>query len=235
MNAEAIEFIRWSANLSGIIPAVFYLRYFSKVPKQNHLIAALIFLSGCADALALLVSAPIVPNLFEILQFILINWFYFELVYKKKSEPVALIGVGVYVAVMIYSVAAKGLGENYTTLWCTGAFIALVHTFFYAFNVPRMAIERYFDSNLLSNMIFNAAFFIYTFVALVMFFLFDSVTKNQDAQTFYAFWSIHNAFAVIKNIGFALAFYYTGKRQIYMTMEQLERIATELERENNVS
>jgi hypothetical protein len=88
---------------------------------------------------------------------------------------------------------------------------------------------------LLSNMIFNAAFFIYAFIALVMFFLFDSVTKHQDAQTFYAFWSIHNAFAIIKNIGFALAFYYTGKRQIYMTMEQLERIANELEKENNVS
>jgi hypothetical protein len=39
----------------------------------------------------------------------------------------------------------------------------------------------------------------------------------------------HNIFAILKNIGFAFAFYYTGKRQVYMTFEQLERIGRKLE------
>jgi hypothetical protein len=63
----------------------------------------------------------------------------------------------------------KDFSKNYTGLWCVGAFIALIHSFFYVLNIPRMVIERYFDSNLLSNMIFNAAFFLYFLVALFMF------------------------------------------------------------------
>jgi hypothetical protein len=235
MYAEVIEFIRWSANLSGIIPLIFYFRSIAHFPKQNHLVAALIVLSGCTDALGLLIRTAVIPNVFEILQFMLITWFYFELVYKKKSEPVALICIGIYMAVAIYSVLTKGFEQNYTGLWCTGAFITLVHTVFYAFNVPRMVIERYFDSNLLSNMIFNCVIFGYSFVTLFMFFLLDYTARNQDIESFNTFWSIHNAFATIKNLGFALAFYYTGKRQIYMTLEQLQRIANELEEENNLS
>jgi hypothetical protein len=234
MNNQVVEYIRWSANLSGIIPLIFYLRFISNFPKQNHFVAAIIILSGCTDALSLLTRLSIIPNLFEILQFILINLFYLELVYKKKSEPVILVGVGIYIAVLIYSVLAQGFQQYYTALWCTGALITLIHSFFYVFNIPKMVIERYFDSNLLSNMIFNAAFFLYFFVALVMFFLFDSVAKNKDLISIKAFWSIHNAFAIIKNMGFALAFYYTGKRQIYMTTEQLERIARELDKEQNI-
>ncbi|HEY0655004.1 MAG TPA: hypothetical protein VGD65_17825 [Chryseosolibacter sp.] len=146
-----------------------------------------------------------------------------------------LIAIGLFIAVLIHSAASDGLTQNHYALWCTAAACTLVHSCVYVFNVPRMTVERYFDINLLSNMIFNAALTLYFFVAVFMFLLLDHVAKTYGAEAFKAFWSVHNVFAILKNLGFALGFYYTGKREIYMTLEQLERIAMELERDENVS
>ncbi len=204
-----------------------------KIPIQNHIVGVLIILSGITDILLLYIGSPILANLYHTMQFAVITWLYFKLVYNKKSEPIALIGIGIYVAVLIYSIAKYGLFQHYTGLWTTAAVITVIHAMFYVFNIPRMVTERYFDPHLLSNMIFNASLFVYFFVALVIFFLFDSMARTQDTEAFKAFWSIHNAFNIIKNLGFALAFYYTGKRKIYMTMDQLQRIARSFEQEQS--
>ena len=174
-------------------------------------------------------------NEYEILMFFLTTWFFYELVYKKKSGFIALVSIGVYVAVLIFSIIKHGFYHNYSGLWVTGAITIVVHATVYVFNIPRMVIERYFDNNLLSNMIFTASMFIFFFVAAIIYFLYDPVSKTIDNDAFKGFWSIHNSFNILKNLGFALAFYYTGRRNIYMTLEQLNRIAQQLEEEQPTS
>jgi hypothetical protein len=68
-------------------------------------------------------------------------------------------------------------------------------------------------------------------MSILIFFLARDFFKSEDATTIRAFWSLHNIFNILKNIGLAIGFYYTGKRRIYMTMEQLEKIARKLKEE----
>ena len=109
----------------------------------------------------------------------------------------------------------------------------VVHATVYVLSIPKMLIERYFDNNLLSNLMFNASIFIYFFVSLLIFFLVDVAVNAEKSTSLNGMWSIHNAFNIMKNIGFAVAFHQTGKRKVYMTFDQLERLARALEKANN--
>lgn len=231
MNNNVVEFVRWASNLSVIIPVVVYLPRISKFPIQNHIIGGLVVASGLTDAMSLYLHSPVLFNAYQIVMFFLTTWFFYELVYKKKSEFIALVSIGIYLSVLIFSIISSGLYVNYSNLWLTGAIITLVNSVVYIFNIPIMVIDRYFDSNLLSNMIFNASIFGFFFVATIIYFLFDPVSKLENINDVKAFWTIHNAFNILKNFGFALAFFYTGKRSVYMTVEQLERIAKHIENE----
>jgi hypothetical protein len=235
MNYDAIEYIRIFSNLSVIIPLVFYMKKINDTPIQNHIIGALIVVSGLSDLISYFNSttSPIINNSYNLIQFILLVWFYYELVYKKRSEVVVLIGIGIYAAVLIFSLVKYGFFHHFTVLWSTASIIIVIHTFVYIFNVQAMTVERYFDSNLFSNMIFAGSIFCYFFVTFLIFVLADTIFKNHDIETVKAYWTFHNIFNILKNIGFGLAFYYTGKRKIYMTMEQLERIARKMEEEGN--
>jgi hypothetical protein len=234
MNEKVVEVIQWSSYLSCLIPLAFYLYGFRRFPIQNHLIGAVIILSATIDTISLFANFPFIHNLYEILQFLLLNWFYYVLVYNKKSEFIALVSIGSFLAVLIYSFLQKtSFNFYFFNVWGIGAIVMVVHALVYVVNIPRMLIQRYFDNNLLSNLMFNASIFIYFFVSLVAFFLIDAASKSQTTDSLRGVWSIHNAFNIMKNIGFAVAFYQTGKRQVYMTFEQLEKLARALENENN--
>lgn len=231
MNPSIVEYIRLASQFSFIFPLILYFQRPLSFPIQNHVVAGLIIISGLTDFISLYIGSPILFNAYELLQFGLITWFFFELIYKKRYKLIALIGIAIYLVVLALSVLQYGLHHSYTTLWTIGPFIILVHSLFYVFNIPRMVVDRYLDTNLLSNMIFNASMFIYSLVALIIFILLDPVLSIKDVNLFKGFWSIHNAFNVIKNLGFAFAFYYTGKRHIYMTFQELERLTKKQEQE----
>src|SRR3954465_6397822 len=99
MNSQVVEFIRWASNLSIIIPIVVYLPRLSKLPVQNHIVGGLIILSGLTDAISFYLGSPVLFNVYQILLFFLTTCFFYELVYKKRSEFIALISIGVYLSV----------------------------------------------------------------------------------------------------------------------------------------
>jgi hypothetical protein len=233
MKNEIIEYIRLFSNLSVIIPLIFYLKGLKTFPLQNHIIGLLIFASGLTDFLSYsrINTSSVLYNVHDIIQFFLLMWFYYELVYKKKSDLAALIGIGIYVSVLLFSILKYGFFQYYSGLWSVGAFIVSMSAFVYIFNIPRMIMERYFDSNLFSNMILNVSLVCYFVISFMIFYLMRAIYEGNNPETENAFWSLHNIFNILKNIGLAIGFYYTGKRKIYMTMEQLERIARKLEEE----
>ena len=235
MNDENIEFIRILSAFSFIIPLVFWVRDTTISPLQNHIIGALIVVAGVSDLLSYLriANPQALYNIYNVVQLGLITWFYYELVYKKRSEFIVLISTGVYILILLVSVLKYGWPANYTLLWSTGSLIITIHSVTYAVNVQSMTIDRYFDKNLLSNVILSSSLFCYFITTFIIFFLSDTIFKEHNLETVKAFWTLHNVFNILKNIGLAVGFYYTGKRKIYMTMEQLERIARKMEEEGN--
>ncbi|HEY0655736.1 MAG TPA: hypothetical protein VGD65_21525 [Chryseosolibacter sp.] len=233
MSANSIEYIRLLANLAFVVPLTFYVAKLRHSPLQNHIIAALIALSACVDLLTYFgkLHAPPLYNIFTVIEFALITSFYYKLVYSKRGSLVMLISIGVFIATFLFSALRNDTTENYTTLWTVESILILIHGLVYIFNIQEMPIDRYFDAHLLSNMIFNMSFFFYATVTILIFGLTDVIFRQHDIQTIKAFWAFHNMIAILKNVGFAIAFYYTGKREIYMTLEQLEKIARKLEEE----
>ncbi|NBW36781.1 MAG: hypothetical protein EBR30_17505 [Cytophagia bacterium] len=61
-------------------------------------------------------------------------------------------------------------------------------------------------------------------------FVFSQLTPNEARS----FWSIHNIINVLKNLGIALAFFLSGKRNVYMTFSQLERIGRDQDKQRGL-
>lgn len=231
MKLETIESVRLISNFSPIVPLIFYVRSLQEQsPLQNHIIAVIVVMSGSVDLVTFFAATPSLSNAYEVIHFFLATWFFYCLVYKKRSEPILLIGIGVYVSVLIYSVCMHGLFTYYIGLWSIGSVIIIVHAVVYFVNVSSMVVDRYFDSNLYSNIIFVVSISASAFVLAL---LLDTTLSIGDVIGANILWSIHNVFNIMKNLGFAFAFYYTGKRKIYMNMQQLEKIARQLEEEGD--
>jgi hypothetical protein len=235
MKIDTIAFIQSVSIFSAIAPLIFYLVRFKISPRQNHIIGGFIIVCGIFDFMLglRLFSVVILCNLQDVLQFFLLTWFYYELVYKKRADLVMLVSIGTYMAVLFACMYYMGISQNYSFAWTAASIIFTIHAMVYFFTIPKMVIDRYFDTNFFSNLIFNAALFFYFSMTILIFFMVGDVIKSEDATTIRAFWGLHNIFNILKNIGLAIGFYYTGKRQIYMTMEQLERIARKLKEEVN--
>jgi hypothetical protein len=234
MYPQLIEDIHVASSLSVFIPLAFYLRGIRSFPIQNHLIGLLIIVSAVIDLITFFDPSPVLNNVFNITQFGILTFFFFLLVYKKKAEPVLLVAIGIYAAGLIYHVVTVGLSVGHSYLWSLASLILMMHAVTYFANVSNMVIDRYFDPNLFSNLIFSASIFIYFLVLFSVSLLLEAVVQlSQDMQTVKGFWAIHNIFNILKNVGFAWAFYYTGKRKIYMTLSQLEQIAKKLEEETD--
>ncbi|HEY0656508.1 MAG TPA: hypothetical protein VGD65_25420 [Chryseosolibacter sp.] len=233
MKTEIIRFIQLFSFVSVVIPLIAYLTSIKKAPKQHHFIGALILISGLTDLSFYLriYTSPMLSNLYSIMQFGIITGFYYNVVYKKRAGLAMSILIGVYVAILLFSLINYGIRENLTFLWAVGSLIIAIHCLSYVFNVNSMVLDRYFDIHLLSNVIFNTTFFGYGTMTFFIFLLTNIVFSNHDAETIDAFWSLHNIINILKNIGFAIGFYYIGKREIYMTLSQLEEIAQRLREE----
>jgi hypothetical protein len=231
MKDIAIEYIGLFSSLSITVPLVVYAIKFRNLSRQHHLLAALIMLSAVSDFASYfrLSSPQIFFNLYGIIEFAIISTFYYVLVYKKKAQLILLMAIGVYLSVLLFSLLKHDFRENYTALWSVGSLIIALHGVAYIFSIPHMTIERYFDRDLLSNLILAGSSFCYAIVSFLIFALADLIFERQDPESIDAFWSLHNIFNIMKNIGFALGFYYVNKREIYITLEQLERIAKKLE------
>lgn len=231
MRNEIIQYIRLFSTLSVAIPGVLYIINLGRLRIHHHIIGGLLVALAAADSIAYLGIYPIqsVANVYSIIQFILITTFYYFIVYKKRSALIMFLSIGVYLSTLIFELIENSFGENYTALWSVGSLMIALYGITYIFTIPTMTVERYFDRNLLSNVILAASSFSYAVVSFLIFALADVIFERHDADTIDAFWSLHNIFNIMKNIGFALGFYYVNKREIYITLEQLEKIAKKLE------
>lgn len=233
MNADLIEDIRLFASFSFVFPLLIYLFRFRQVPIQHHIVGILVIISGSIDLVTYfkLLRAPMLHNIYGILEFSLITSFYYQLVYRKRGSLVMLISIGVAISVLLLCLLKYDEPENYLTPLVFSSLMCLVHGLMYMANIQTMPMDRYFDPNLLSNMIFNAAFLFYGIATFPIFAAAETIFRLYDLETIKAFWAFHNIFAIIKNLGFGIALHYTGKREIYMTLEQLEKIAKKLREE----
>jgi hypothetical protein len=90
-----------------------------------------------------------------------------------------------------------------------------------------MIPERLLDKNLHSNLMISGSLTAYFLLTFFLFLFTRYIFTTTNVDTSRLFWSFHNFANIGKNIGLAIGLYLTGKRNVYITLEQLEKIGRE--------
>jgi hypothetical protein len=122
---------------------------------------------------------------------------------------------------MIYD----GIFVMQSTLWTTGAAIIAFHSLVFTSGRFTKSAEALLDLNLDCKLIINGSVSLYFMASLFFFVVATYFFEELSAPMRQLSWSFHNIINIMKNIGLAIGFYYTGKRKIDITIEQLEVIA----------
>jgi hypothetical protein len=232
MNLQSFQIFIAISTYSVLIPSIVYLSMIKKLPKANHIIGIYVMVAaGCDVVVSILFhqkASNVIPiNIYFVSTFLLISYFYFELIFKKRLRYVAACAVIIYLSTAVFSFISLGVDQYLNSLWALGAFIIGGYGIIYIINLQDMVVDRLLDKDLYSYRIINASFLSYFLVTLLLFISTNYVFTEADVDTSRIFWSFHNIANTLKNIGLAVGLYYTGRRDVKTTLLEIEKIGRE--------
>jgi hypothetical protein len=227
MKTNAADLIRMVSNVSVVIPVLLFVLKARALPRENVIIGVCVIMSGLTDFLGyrLLinhVNTAIVFNGYCFISFSLLCWYYYEVVFKFKNRGYFYFGIAVYV-LSLYITSSQQSIENYQgPMWAiTGAILVFFGIIYNNYQVEKPPL---FDKNLYSGLIFNAAIMLYFSFNFFLFVIANYVLTELPPDTGRMTWAFHNVNNIIKNVAFAFGLYYTGRRRVNLTDEEVERI-----------
>jgi hypothetical protein len=227
MKPDNIELIRYLSNLSVLVPLLLFVLKFKVLPKENRIIGISIIVSALADLLGYIffigqMGTPIIFNVYCVVSFILLCVFYHEVVFKFKNRGYFYFGVAVYVLSFFIISTQQELKSYQGEMWAiTGAILVYFGILYNNYQVEKPPL---FDKNLYSGLIFNGAIMLYFSFNFFLFIIANYVLTELSSDTSRMTWAFHNLNNVIKNVAFAFGLYYTGRRRVNLTEEEVERI-----------
>lgn len=227
MIANIIEIILLTSIFSVLIPLIFYLLKIKKLPRENHVIGIIVILSAVVELIIATKvqtkqSTTLVSNVYFFLVFGLLCYYYYEVVFQFKSRLYFFTGIVIYVITIIYFGMQEGLAVYQGKVWAISGFILVIFGTIY--NNYQVEKPPLLDKNLYSGLIFNAAIIFYFSFNFSLFLLFQYVATEISLESTRMAWAFHNVNNIIKNIAFAFGLYYTNRRRLNLTDEEVEKI-----------
>lgn len=226
MTLEVSLRISYAAIASTVIPLACLIIYRKRQPRQNMILAISLCISFAFDligwTLAVIYRTNVLSNnLFFIVGFPAIMWFYHETLVKRTLKILVRIFTIAFLILALIFALDQGLNVlNYNTMTLSSILITIT-SFFFVVDLKLMD-----DSNFLknpfheTNILLNTSLATYYFVALVVFVLSNYVFYNHSPEDARNLWALHKAGHILKNIGIAVAFYLTAKRSRELTKFQ---------------
>lgn len=203
--------IRAASNLSVILPLVVYLLRMRYAARQIHVIGILIIVSGLADLVGFVLlsggqSTVELFNVYYILLFILLSWFYYEVMLASTRRLVIGLGSVVYlISFMLVSAYVQDFRQYQTLMWVITAIIMITYSISYFFySVSTISSAAFYAYGLIW---INIGVMIYFCLSLFLFVMGSYVLTKLDADTSALIWSSHNINNIIKNILFAIGIF----------------------------
>jgi hypothetical protein len=227
MESEATELIRYLSNFSVLIPLLFYLIKFKILPRENHVIGLFVIVSGVADLIGFLYSSMKISNahifnIHDIVAFAMLCYYYHQVVFQFKNREYFYFGIGVYVISLLIVTSRVGFFDLQGELWAISGFVLVVFGIIY--NNYQVEKPPLLDKNLYSGLIFNAAIMFYFSFNFFLFLIANYVLTELSPETSRMTWAFHNVNNIIKDLAFAAGLYYTNRRRLNLTDEEVERI-----------
>lgn len=216
MKFSATELIRFASNLSVLIPLTVYLTKIKIAPIQHHIIALLLVALGLFDLAGFLfglrhLSTALLFNVGQIVQFAILSWYYFEVVFRKDKIEVFMGGSVTYiVSFILVNFFIEDIFHYQSVYWAMGS---LLITMYGLINLKVIAQTLPFWSyDVRSEMWFSAAIVIYFAMTFSLYILGEYILAKLDKNAAMTIWCFHNAHNILKNIIFAVGMYYTGRK-----------------------
>src|SRR4051812_20087966 len=117
------EIIRVASIISVAFPLVAYLIKIRSASKPLHLIGALSIVSAISDVLAYFFfaqgkSTVVLFNLYYAILFLLLTWFFYEILLVKTGKRTVIVGLVVYIlAFILVSLYVQNFFEYQTFMW----------------------------------------------------------------------------------------------------------------------
>lgn len=202
------EVIRIASNLSLLLPLIMYLSRIRYASRQVHIIGILILVSGVCDLIGFLLfhdrqSTVVLFNMYYALLFLLLTWFYYEILFVNTHRIMIWIGLGVYVqSFVLISVFVQSFLEYQTLMWLITAIIMITYSIAYFFYSLTTISASGFHGY--SMVWINMGVMIYFCLNLFLFVMGNYVLTKLDPDVSALIWSSHNVNNIIKNILFAI-------------------------------
>lgn len=217
MNNTVIEIIRYASNFSIIAPILVYFAWRKSLPAPQHVIGLLVVVSGLTDVISMILfrqqmSTVLVSNLYGLLLFGLLSYFYFRLYirdsYNENHRSLFFTGTVVYCLCLAITIFLQGLYQYQDLLRAFGGLIIIAYSVAY-FNFIHKGGPVAAQLN--GSLWFVGSIIYYFATSIAIFVLFQYLITKTEPDIMRAIWSVHNVSNVIKNVVFALGFYYTAR------------------------
>lgn len=218
MTKELYDWIVIASTLSPLAPLTLLLIDWKGQPQQNRILAISIFISLAFDVIAWTMKNyyhrpnGLAINLYFIVAFPAIMWFYYETLIKKSLKNITRIFS------LVFFVSATWLGftvglrvQNHELFMLSSILISITSLLFIRdLNImnPSDFLKNQFH---LTNIILNTSLALYYFATMIMFAISDYVFANASVEGSRLFWALHNALNIGKHVGIAVAFYLSTK------------------------
>jgi hypothetical protein len=196
------EIIRVASIVSVAFPLVAYLTKIRSASKPLHLIGALSIVSAFSDVLAYVFfaqgkSTVVLFNLYYAILFLLLTWFFYEILLVKTGKRTVVVGLVSYIlAFILVSLYVQNFFEYQTFMWTITGVIMIVYSmsyFIYLFSAPT-------TMNNFGLLWINSGILFYFAFNLFLFVMSSYVLTKLDPQIGTLIWSFHNVNNIVKNI-----------------------------------
>ena len=210
------EIIRVTSNLSVLLPLVIYLTRAKYASRRVHIIGVLVIVSALCDLAGIIllrqqISTTVLFNSYYAIIFLLLTWFYYEILFIENRRVMVWIGLAIYLqSFILITIFVQHFFEYQTLMWVITAVIMIIYSiayFVYSFSsTPTF--------NLFGSFAWiNSGVLIYFCLNLFLFIMGNYILTKLDSDMGQLIWSFHNINNVLKNILFAIGI-YSYKRKI---------------------
>lgn len=218
MTKEVYGLIGNASILSPLIPLILLLYFWKRQPIQNVILALSIFISLTFDVINSILYYNHIPNHFSInLYFIVafpaIMWFYHETLIKKSLKKVTKVLTVIFFVFALIFIYKSGLNVLNHSIFLTSSIIISVTSLLFLRDLNLMNASDFLKNKYhQTNILLNCSLAVYYFATVIIFSTSDYVFANASAEGFRLFWGFHNLLNISKNIGISIAFYRSAKR-----------------------
>ena len=214
--ANTSEVIRVASNVSLLLPLAIYLTRVKYAARHVHIIGILLIASGLCDLLGFILfekrqSTVVLFNTYYALLFILLTWFYYEILFTNTRRLMIWIGLAIYIqSFILVSVFMQNFLEYQTLMWVITAVIMITYSIAYFLH----SLSTITTTGFLGYSVIwiNIGVMIYFCLNLFLFVMGNYVLTKLDPDTSALIWSSHNVNNIIKNILFAVGIYFSKRK-----------------------